>query len=38
MPKVLLYQPDCGFYTMPLALIAVGSGLKEKGIETVIVD
>ena len=38
MPKVLLYQPRCVFYTMPLALMAVGSGLKDLGIETVIVD
>ncbi|RLE26240.1 MAG: hypothetical protein DRJ61_10540 [Acidobacteria bacterium] len=38
MPKVLLYQPRCVFYTMPLALMAVGSGLKNLGIETVIVD
>lgn len=38
MPKVLLYQPRCVFYTMPLALIAVGSGLEQLGIETIIVD
>lgn len=36
--KVILYQPDCVFYTMPLALIAVGSGLKELGIDCIIVD
>jgi len=38
MPKILLYQPRCVFYTMPLALMAVGAGLGDLGIETVIVD
>lgn len=36
--KILLYQPRCVFYTMPLALMAVGAGLEDLGIETVIVD
>jgi len=36
--KILLYQPRCVFYTMPLALMAVGAGLKDLGVETVIVD
>ncbi len=36
--KVLLYNPDAVFFTMPLALIAVGSHLDPEEYETVIID
>lgn len=37
-PKVVLYNPYSVFYTMPLALIAVGSHLDPDRYEVVIVD
>jgi radical SAM superfamily enzyme YgiQ (UPF0313 family) len=36
--KVLLYNPDAVFFTMPLALIAVGSHLDPDEYETVLID
>jgi radical SAM superfamily enzyme YgiQ (UPF0313 family) len=36
--KVLLYNPRAVFYTMPLALVAVGSALDPARYEVVIVD
>ncbi|MDP8999488.1 MAG: B12-binding domain-containing radical SAM protein [Myxococcota bacterium] len=36
--KVVLYNPRCVFWTMPLALIAVGSALDPAKYEVVIVD
>ena len=36
--RVVLYNPRAVFYTMPLALIALGSALREDGVEVVIVD
>jgi radical SAM superfamily enzyme YgiQ (UPF0313 family) len=36
--KVLLYNPDAVFFTMPLALLAVGSNLDPERYEVVIVD
>lgn len=36
--KVVLYNPRCVFWTMPLALIAVGSALDATKYEVVIVD
>ncbi len=36
--KVVLYNPDAVFFTMPLALIAIGSNLDPKKYEVVIVD
>ncbi len=36
--KVLLYNPDAVFFTMPLALVAVGSHLDPEEYETVIID
>ena len=37
-PKVVLYNPQAVFYTMPLALLAVGSALDREQYEVVIVD
>ncbi|MER3513779.1 MAG: B12-binding domain-containing radical SAM protein, partial [Chloroflexota bacterium] len=37
-PKVVLYNPQAVFYTMPLALLAVGSALNRGQYEVVIVD
>ncbi len=37
-PKVVLYNPDAVFYTMPLALLAVGSHLNPDQYDVVIVD
>lgn len=37
-PKVVLYNPDAVFFTMPLALIAIGSALDPARFEVVIVD
>ncbi len=36
--KVILYNPDCVFHTMPLALLAVGSFLDPAEWEVVIID
>jgi anaerobic magnesium-protoporphyrin IX monomethyl ester cyclase len=36
--KVVLYNPRCVFWTMPLALVAVGSALDPSEYEVVIVD
>lgn len=36
--KIVLYNPQAVFYTMPLALIAVGSALDRSRFEVVIVD
>jgi anaerobic magnesium-protoporphyrin IX monomethyl ester cyclase len=36
--KVILYNPRCVFWTMPLALIAVGSALDSSRYEVLIVD
>ncbi|MEL6820936.1 MAG: radical SAM protein [Calditrichota bacterium] len=36
--KVLLYNPDCVFYTMPLALLALGSALDRNRYEVIVVD
>ena len=37
-PKVVLYNPRAVFYTMPLALIAIGSALDRKKIDVQIID
>ena len=37
-PKVVLYNPDAVFYTMPLGLLAVASALDAKKYDVVIVD
>ena len=37
-PRVVLYNPRAVFYTMPLALLAVGSHLDPERYEVVIVD
>jgi len=37
-PKVVLYNPRAVFYTMPLALVAVGSALDRSRYDVVIVD
>jgi radical SAM superfamily enzyme YgiQ (UPF0313 family) len=37
-PRVILYNPQAVFFTMPLALLAVGSHLDPKRYEVVIVD
>lgn len=36
--KVILYNPDCVFYTMPLALLAVGSRLDPAEYDVRIID
>jgi len=36
--KVVLYNPEAVFYTMPLALLAIGSHLDPRRYEVVIVD
>ncbi len=36
--RVVLYNPRCVFYTMPLALVAIGSHLDPDRFEVVIVD
>ena len=36
--KVVLYNPQSVFYTMPLALVAVGSFLDPEKFEVVIID
>jgi anaerobic magnesium-protoporphyrin IX monomethyl ester cyclase len=35
---LVLYQPRCDFYTMPLSLLAVGSAVGDLGVRPVIVD
>jgi anaerobic magnesium-protoporphyrin IX monomethyl ester cyclase len=37
-PKVVLYNPRCVFWTMPLSLVAIGSALDASRYEVVIVD
>lgn len=37
-PKIVLYNPRAVFWTMPLALLAVGSALDRRRYEVVIVD
>lgn len=37
-PRVVLYNPDAVFYTMPLALLAVGSNLDPDRYEVIVVD
>lgn len=37
-PKIVLYNPRAVFWTMPLALVAVGSALDRERFEVVIVD
>ena len=37
-PRVVLYNPRCVFWTMPLALIAIGSALDPSEYDIVIVD
>jgi anaerobic magnesium-protoporphyrin IX monomethyl ester cyclase len=37
-PRVVLYNPRATFYTMPLALIAVGSHLDRQRFDVVVVD
>ncbi len=36
--KVILYNPEAVFYTMPLALLAIGSALDPERYEVVIID
>src|SRR5919106_2836195 len=37
-PRVVLYNPRAVFYTMPLALLALGSALDRDEVEVVIID
>ena len=37
-PKIVLYNPKAVFWTMPLALIAIGSALDREKYEVVLVD
>lgn len=37
-PLVVLYNPIAGFHTIPLALIALGSALKQSGVDVQIID
>jgi anaerobic magnesium-protoporphyrin IX monomethyl ester cyclase len=37
-PLVVLYNPAAGFHTIPLALIALGSVLKQQGVDVRIID
>ena len=37
-PKVVLYNPDAVFFTLPLALVAIGSHLDPERFEVVVVD
>jgi radical SAM superfamily enzyme YgiQ (UPF0313 family) len=37
-PKVVLYNPDAVFFTMPLALVALGSHLDRDRFDVVIID
>jgi anaerobic magnesium-protoporphyrin IX monomethyl ester cyclase len=36
--KIILYNPHCVFWTMPLALVAIGSALDPARYEVIIVD
>ena len=36
--KILLYNPNAVFYTMPLGLLAVGSNLDSERFEVIIID
>ena len=36
--KVVLYNPQAVFFTMPLGLLAVGSDLDPEQVEVVIID
>ncbi len=36
--KIVLYNPHAVFFTMPLALLAVGSDLDPERFEVVIID
>ena len=38
MAKIVLYNPRSVFYTMPLALVALGSCIDRSRFEVVIVD
>lgn len=37
-PKVVLYNPDAAFFTMPLSLVAIGSNFDPRSYEVVLVD
>lgn len=37
-PRVVLYNPRAVFYTMPLALVALGSALDRSKVDVVIID
>lgn len=37
-PKVVLYNPQAPFYTMPLAILSVGSNLDPSRFEAVLID
>jgi len=37
-PRVVLYNPRAVFYTMPLALVALGSALDPERVEIVVID
>lgn len=37
-PKVVLYNPKAEYYTMPLALVAIGSYLDSSRFEVIIID
>ena len=37
-PRVVLDNPQCVFWTMPLALVAIGSALDSTRFEVVIID
>ena len=37
-PLVVLYNPIAGFHTLPLALIALGSALKQESVDVQIID
>ena len=37
-PRVVLYNPRAVFYTMPLALVAIGSALDRQKVDVVIID
>ena len=38
MHKIVLYNPQAVFYTMPLALLAIGSALDSNHFDVVIID
>ena len=37
-PKILLYNPQAVFYTMPLGLLAIGSNLDSERFEVILID